>query len=219
MPHDPLNDTTASDTTASMRSDIYLLLATLLRDVPSPSLVEFLSQLDYENNGTPMADAWRALTQAAQTTQPTELAQEYQELFIGIGRGEVVPFASWHLTGSLMEKPLAEIRFHLNELGLERDASVKEPEDHMAALCESMAYLCDANDGAQQAFFNRHISPWFEKLVDQIQQAQHAQFYLSVAQLLLAFLTLENIALTQAPASRRNTHRIEVKNLTDKAQQ
>ncbi|EKO3975121.1 molecular chaperone [Vibrio fluvialis] len=214
MEHDSLNETTAS-----MRSDIYLLLATLLRDAPSSSLVDFLSQLENENNGTPMADAWRALSAAAQTVERDELEQEYQELFIGIGRGEVVPFASWHLTGSLMEKPLAEIRFHLNELGLERDESVKEPEDHMAALCETMAYLCEGDDNAQQAFFNRHISPWFEKLVDQIQHAQHARFYLSVAQLLQAFLSLENIALTQAPPSRRNTHRIEVKNLTDKAQQ
>lgn len=203
----------------SMRSDIYLLLAALLREVPSSAMIEFLTELENERNSTPMAQAWQALTDAACVVQPNALEQEYQELFIGIGRGEVVPFASWHLTGSLMEKPLAEIRFHLSQIGLERDSSVKEPEDHIAALCETMAYLIDNNDGAQKAFFNRHIAPWYDKLVAQINQAPHASFYLAVAKLLGEFLHLENISLTQAPSSRKNTHKIEVKNLTDKAEQ
>ncbi|RND32340.1 molecular chaperone, partial [Vibrio cholerae] len=86
----------------SMRSDIYLLLATLLRDVPSEELCRFLAELDFEANGTEMAKAWQAISAAAHNAQADSLADEYQELFIGIGRGEVVPFASWHLTGSLM---------------------------------------------------------------------------------------------------------------------
>lgn len=203
----------------AMRADIYLLLAALLREVPSAALIEFLANLENENNATPMAQAWQQLTNAAQAAQRDDLDQEYQELFIGIGRGEVVPFASWHVTGSLMEKPLAEIRFHLSQIGLQRDETVKEPEDHMAALCETMAYLITSNDSAQKAFFNRHIASWYAKLVVQINQASHARFYLAVAQLLEAFLNLENVSLTQAPSSRRNTHRIEVKNLTDKAEQ
>ncbi|MDF4535152.1 molecular chaperone, partial [Vibrio parahaemolyticus] len=171
----------------SMRSDIYLLLATLLRDVPSAELCTFLAELDFEANGTEMAKAWQAISAAAHNVQADSLADEYQELFIGIGRGEVVPFASWHLTGSLMEKPLAEIRDDLSRLGLERDEQVREPEDHISALCETMAYLCEqssdenADEQTQQAFFNRHIAPWFGKLVSQIRQAPHAQFYLAVA--------------------------------------
>lgn len=167
----------------SMRSDIYLLLATLLRDVPSAELCAFLAELDFEANGTEMAKAWQAMSAAAQNAQADSLADEYQELFIGIGRGEVVPFASWHLTGSLMEKPLADIRDDLSRLGLERDEQVREPEDHISALCETMAYLCEesgdenAAEETQQAFFNRHIAPWFGKLVSQIRQAPHAQFY------------------------------------------
>lgn len=214
----------------SMRSDIYLLLATLLRDVPSAELFTFLAELDFEANGTEMAKAWQAISAAAHNVQADSLAdeylaEEYQALFIGIGRGEVVPFASWHLTGSLMEKPLAEIRDDLSRLGLERDEQVREPEDHISALCETMAYLCEQGDDenadalTQQAFFNRHIAPWFGKLVSQIRQAPHAQFYLAVAQLLDAFLSLEQVAMTQAPSSRKNRYRIEVKNLTDKAEQ
>jgi len=198
-----------------MRSDIYLLLATLFRQAPNQELLGFLTELEFENNGTAMAAAWSALVDSSKNADESQLADEYQELFIGIGRGEVVPFASWHITGSLMEKPLADIRSDLAQLGLERNENVKEPEDHIAALCEIMSYLCEGEEGQQKAFFNRHIAPWFERLVNQITSAQSAQYYLAVAQLLGAFLSLESVAFTQAKSSKRNTHKIEVKNLSN----
>lgn len=203
----------------SMRADIYLLLATLLRDVPGADLCTFLAELEFEANGTEMAQAWQALAAAAQNARSDSLTEEYQQLFIGIGRGEVVPFASWHLTGSLMEKPLAEIREDLTRLGLEREKQIREPEDHIAVLCETMAYLCEQTEGQEDVFFYRHIAPWFGKLTCQIRQAPHAQFYLAVAELLDAFLSLEQVAMTHVPSSRNNRYRIEVKNLTDKVEQ
>jgi len=199
----------------SMRSDIYLLLATLFRQAPSKELLDFLSELEFEDNGTPMAQAWSEIVHASKNTNVEQLEDEYQELFIGIGRGEVVPFASWHLTGSLMEKPLAEIRTHLSQLGLERSENVKEPEDHISALCETMAYLCEQPDSVQQSFFNRHLAPWYERLAVQITEAQHTRYYHAVAKLMRAFLSLENVSFTEAKVSKRNTHKIEVKNLTE----
>ncbi len=199
----------------STRSDIYLLLATLFRQPPSEELLGFLTELEFENNGTPMAAAWSSLISASRETNESKVAEEYQELFIGIGRGEVVPFASWHITGSLMEKPLADIRTDLAQLGLERSENVKEPEDHVAALCEIMSYLCDGEEAKQKAFFNRHISIWFERLAEQINSAPSAKFYIAVAQLLGAFLSLENVSFTEAKTSKRNTHKIEVKNLSN----
>ncbi len=102
------------------------------------------------------------------------------------------------------------------EGGGRRSENVKEPEDHIAALCEIMSYLCEGEEGEgeeaqQKVFFNRHISPWFERLIDQITSAPSAKFYLAVAQLLGAFLTLENVSFTEAKSSKRNTHKIEVK--------
>lgn len=199
----------------SMRSDIYLLLATLFRQAPSKELLDFLSELEFEDNGTPMAQAWSEIVHASKHTNVEQLEDEYQELFIGIGRGEVVPFASWHLTGSLMEKPLAEIRTHLSQLGLERSENVKEPEDHISALCETMAYLCEQSEPAQQLFFNRHLAPWYERLAVQITEAKHTRYYHAVAKLMRAFLSLENVSFTEVKVSKRNTHKIEVKNLTE----
>ncbi|MGL6054982.1 MAG: molecular chaperone TorD family protein, partial [Vibrio metschnikovii] len=89
--------------TDTIRTDIYLMLASLFRAPPSQSQLQFLADLEIEDNSIVMSQCWLALRHAAQHTDIHSLEEEYQWLFIGIGRGEVVPFASWHLTGSLME--------------------------------------------------------------------------------------------------------------------
>ncbi|HAS61547.1 MAG TPA: hypothetical protein DCS35_02615, partial [Vibrio sp.] len=91
---------------ATLRQDIYLLLASLFRQPPSQELVAFLAELEIETSESAMQKAWFALQQAAQNSDREALEDEYQNLFIGIGRGEAVLFGSWHMTGSLMEKPL-----------------------------------------------------------------------------------------------------------------
>ena len=200
-------------TTDAIRTDIYLMLASLFRAPPSQPQLQFLADLEIEDNSSVMSQCWLALRHAAQHTDVDSLEEEYQWLFIGIGRGEVVPFASWHLTGSLMEKPLADLRQHMAELGLQRSDSVKEPEDHIAALCESMAWLISDMPEQQGEFFHRHIGPWFNHLVRQIEQAEHANFYRAVSQVCKAFLSLENIQMTPASiASQCNTHVMHVKN-------
>ncbi|EHH0750102.1 TPA: molecular chaperone [Vibrio vulnificus] len=200
---------------SSLRADIYLLLSTLFRQAPSPALLELLTLLDTVADGSEMQNAWLQLKAAASRYSDEELDEEYQQLFIGIGRGEVVPFASWHLTGSLMEKPLAEIRTDLARLGFERQEHVKEPEDHISALCEVMAALMEQSDAQQQAFFNRHLATWYVSLTKQIDQAEHAGFYLAVSQLLGAFFNLEKVRLTQITPDNKTKLKIEIKNLAD----
>lgn len=200
----------------SVRFEIYLLIAMLLRQKPTAELMDFLTQLDIENNDTDMAKAWIELKNSANNA--VGIDDEFQNLFIGIGRGEVVPFASWHLTGSLMEKPLAQLRQTLLTLGFERAEGVKEPEDHISAICEVMGYLCEQPEDQQKMFFNQHIGPWFSKLLEQIRQASHAKFYLSVANLMETFLSIEQVRFTQAPEGAKNALKIDVKNLTDSLQ-
>lgn len=199
--------------TDTIRTDIYLMLASLFRAPPSQSQLQFLADLEIEDNSSVMSQCWLALRHAAQHTDVDSLEEEYQWLFIGIGRGEVVPFASWHLTGSLMGKPLADLRQHMTQIGLQRSDSVKEPEDHIAALCESMAWLISDTPEQQGEFFHRHIGSWFNHLVRQIEQAEHANFYRAVSQVCKAFLSLESIQMTPASiASQGNTHVMHVKN-------
>lgn len=199
----------------TIRAEIYLLLSTLYRQVPSNELITFLSELETEQAESAMQVAWKQLQDAAQESNTVALEDEYQELFIGIGRGEVVPFASWHLTGSLMEKPLASIRQDLKLLGLEREEQVKEPEDHISALCEVMSLLTAEEEELQQLFFNKHIATWFSKFVTQINQAEHASFYKAVAELTNAFMSLEQVRFSANQQSHKNRIKIDVKNVAD----
>ncbi|CCN34433.1 Putative formate dehydrogenase-specific chaperone [Vibrio nigripulchritudo SO65] len=182
----------------SMRSDIYALFAALMRSAPKEDVLDWLQGIEIsEGADSQMSDAWTQLSLAAAIYSAQDIADEYQLLFIGIGRGEVMPFASWHLTGSLMEKPLALIRQDLERLGFERNEHTKEPEDHIAALCEVMSLL--ESEIEQNSFFNRHIQAWFEKLTVQIKQAEHAQFYAALATVMNQFLLIEQTRFARVP--------------------
>jgi len=199
----------------TIRADIYLLLSTLFRQKPSSELIEFLSELEVEQSESAMQIAWKKVKQAARESEAESLTDEYQDLFIGIGRGEVVPFASWHLTGSLMEKPLASIRHDLELLGLEREEQVKEPEDHFSAICEVMSVLTNEEEELQQVFFNKHLGTWFSSLTKQMNGAESANFYLAVAELTEAFMTLEQVRFSANVTSSKNKLKIDVKNVTE----
>ncbi|QOQ69862.1 molecular chaperone [Photobacterium damselae] len=194
---------TSSNQDAILRIEIYNLLAHLLRQSPSQDVLDWLADLDVEGTNDPhqssMAAAWPLLKLAAQKATPIAVAEEYQDLFIGIGCGDVVPYGSWYLTGSLMEMPLAHLRSDLKQLGYERNESVKEPEDHIAALLEVMAMLVEGGDEhLQRTFFNRHLAPWCEKVSTDIKTAKSAVFYTAVGELALQFLTVEKTRFLQA---------------------
>ncbi|WP_423839541.1 molecular chaperone [Vibrio mytili] len=199
----------------TLRTEIYLILSALFRSAPSAEVIEFLKSLEVESSQSAMQQAWLSLQQAANSTSSEDLEDEYQDLFIGIGRGEVVPFASWHLTGSMMEKPLAEIRHDLKLLGIEREENVKEPEDHISALCEVMAMLTNEDEELQQVVFNKHIAPWFNRFTRQLENAESANFYKPVSQLCQAFLTLEQVRFSENTKSSKAKLKIDVKNVTD----
>ncbi|MHA7229153.1 TorD/DmsD family molecular chaperone [Vibrio campbellii] len=199
----------------TLRTEIYLVLSALFRSAPSEEMIEFLTSLEVEPSESAMQKAWIALQQAAKDSNREALEDEYQDLFIGIGRGEVMPFGSWHMTGAMMEKPLAEIRHDLELLGFERDENVKEPEDHIAALCEVMSMLTGEEEDLQQAVFNKHIAPWFASFTQQLENAESASFYKPAAQLCEAFLTLEQVRFSVNTKSSKHKLKIDVKNVTD----
>ena len=131
---------------------------------------------------------------ADQVTDLAPLSDEYQALFVGVGRGELVPYGSWYMTGFLMEKPLGELRRDLARLGIERQQQVREPEDHAAALCEVMALLISDPDFAedeQAPFFKRHVGAWMGTFFRDLEKAKAAEFYRPVGHFGYAFLDVE----------------------------
>ncbi len=176
------------------RAGAYSVLASLLRTVPEQSMLDQVAAFSaVDPNGDEMAVAMSMLGLSANTSKPEALDDEFHDLFIGMGRGELAPYGSWYLTGFLMEKPLGRLRDDLAALGFQREEGVNEPEDHVAALCEVMGMLID--DGStitQQAlFFDAHISGWLERFFADLSEAKSAVFYRAVGRFGVAFVTLE----------------------------
>ena len=178
------------------RGNIYALLGNLLAGPPDAETLKMLRGISPgADDDSLLAASWQMLAVAASRTDHESLRDEYDTLFIGVGRGELVPYGSWYLTGFLMEQPLAQLRGDLRDLGIERQAGVHEPEDHAAALCDTMALLITADEpaplGQQHGFFARHLEPWIPRFFRDLQQAESARFYRAVGQLGELFIGVE----------------------------
>ena len=184
----------APEPESQARADVYGLLAALLGRVPTAGLRDRLAGLEIDDGADDFSKALFGLRLAARAVSLAEIDDEHHALFIGLGRGELVPYASWYLTGFLMEKPLGELRRDLQQLGFERQAGVREPEDHIAALCEVMAMLIRegaADLDTQRDFFDRHVGCWADRFFTDLEQADSAVFYRAVGRLGRAFVGLE----------------------------
>jgi TorA maturation chaperone TorD len=177
-----------------LRMNTYSLLARLLYRPPDEPLLQLLRQIEAAPaNADQLGRSWQSLRDAARQAQVAELDDEYHTLFIGVGRGELVPYGSWYQTGYLMDRPLAQLRSDLQRLGIERQADIREPEDHAAALCESMALLIQSATpiDVQQAFYKTHPGTWLQQFFTDLQTAPSARFYQAVGQLGDAFMAME----------------------------
>jgi TorA maturation chaperone TorD len=128
-----------------LRADMYAFLASVLRTEPSDALISEVAVL--EGDRTPIGSACLTLAHLAKNLDNGVIRNEYVELFIGVGRGELLPFASFYLTGFLNDKPLANLRADMASIGIKRAASVKEPEDHIASLFDIMSGLIRGSYG------------------------------------------------------------------------
>jgi TorA maturation chaperone TorD len=182
------------------RAQEYALLAALLLSAPSPALLERIAQL--RDDATPLGRAHANLAEAASQAVAADVEREYFDLFVGLGRGELLPYASYYLTGFLNERPLSRLRDDLTALGIERVENNFEPEDHAAALCEIMAGLASgrfpASPEVQRAFFEKHVSRWMGRLFADMETVKSAKFYRSVGALGRLFLEIESEAFTFA---------------------
>ena len=202
MRADTMADTVAlsPDPLDLQRARLFALLGRLLLAAPDAALLRGLAALGPgQDAGTPLGAALAALATAAAETTPEEAAREYQDLFIGVGRGELLPFASYYLTGFLHERPLALLRDDLRRLGIERADGVAEPEDHLGFLCEAMAGLLGgeflATPEAVAAFFQRHLQPWAGRAFADLEKAAAAELYRPVGAIGVALMDIELAAL------------------------
>ena len=184
------------DEVDAARAQEYGLLSVLLARAPDQRLLERLAGL--RSDASPLGLAHTTLADAASRTNAERVEREYFDLFIGLGRGELLPYGSYYLTGFLHERPLARLREHLARLGIERAAGRAEPEDHAGILCEVMAGLAGrrfpASPGAARELFEQHLAPWIGRFFSDLEQAEAADFYRRIGTLGRVFIGIETEA-------------------------
>lgn len=190
-------DAFLDDQAQSMRAGVYELLGRLFASEPTDDVLNVLREIgDVDASEGQVAMGWELMKQSALKTDVISVRDEYLDLFVGVGRGELVPFGSWYVTGFLMEKPLAVLRTDLVGLGIERQEGVVESEDHIAALCDAMAIIIRSGRevpfAQQKSFYNDHIEPWASTFFKDLQSAKTAHFYRSVGFFGEGFISFES---------------------------
>ena len=188
----------APDAVDLERARLFALLGHLLSEAPDAEFLARLGALEGGEAGTPLGRELTALAEAARHADSAAVEREYFNLFIGVGRGELLPYASYYLTGFLHERPLAELRGDLARLGIARMKEVPEPEDHIAFLCEAMAGLLEGRFAggpeAAAALFARHLRPWAGRFFADLEAAEAARFYRPVGTLGRTVIEIEQAA-------------------------
>lgn len=184
------------DDVDAARAQEYALLAALLTRAPDASLLSKLSTL--RGDASPLGLAHAALAEAAERTTVEKIEREYFELFIGLGRGELMPYGSYYLTGFLHERPLARLREDLSRIRIVRAEGIVEPEDHAGILCEIMSGLASrrlpAPSGSDRLIFEKHMAPWIGRFFTDMENAAAADFYRRLGTLGRVYIEIETEA-------------------------
>jgi TorA maturation chaperone TorD len=190
------------------RANFYALVSRLFAAPPDESLLRAIAgspPLGTDDDGAALPAAWSKLIAASAMVDADTVAEEYNALFGGVGKSALNLHASHHLTGFMMEKPLAELRTNLSALGFSRLPAQNIVEDHLSALTEVMRLLIVGSESAgiepasvqtQRVFFVTHLTPWFEKCCTAITEHALANYYRVAAQFSVSFLRVESESFT-----------------------
>ena len=183
-----------------LRADMYSFLANLLRAEPDEKLVKQLTLL--ESDDSPIGKSIKTLSKLATSLDLPTIRDEYVKIFLGVGRGEILPFASYYLTGFLKDKPLAKLRQDMQDIGIKLEDEVKEPEDHIASIFDMMSGLIlgkfekKYSITDQKDFFNKHLGPWVDLLMRDIESSKIAVFYSPIGTIGKEFMEIERASFS-----------------------
>lgn len=183
-----------------LRADMYSFLANLLRAEPDENLVNQLTMLDSDDS--PIGKSIKTLSKLTTSLDLPTIRDEYVRIFVGVGRGEILPFASYYLTGFLKDKPLAKLRQDMQKIGIKLEENVKEPEDHIASIFDMMSGLIlgkfekKYSITEQKDFFNKHLAPWVDLLMRDIESSKIAVFYSPIGTIGKEFMEIERASFS-----------------------
>ncbi|WP_422021287.1 TorD/DmsD family molecular chaperone [Roseibium sp.] len=185
------------------RADLYNFLGVLLAKPADNDLLRQIAALSGDD--TQLGTTLKTLAKLASVTSEQDAEREFNALFIGLGRGELLPYASHYLTGFLNEKPLANLRQEMAERGIQRAEGKKEPEDNIASLMEIMGGLIVGRFGKvtsvadQKSFFNAHVGPWAVHFFSDLEASRTSVLYSAVGSLGRQFMEIEAEAFEMLP--------------------
>jgi TorA maturation chaperone TorD len=181
-----------------LRANLYRMLAHVLRAPPQQSDLELLAGLSRDR--TRLGAAIGGLAHLARRTSAEAARREYHSLFIGLERGEVLPYGSHYRGGMHEEHTVARLRSDMARRGIEIAPERSEPEDHIATLCEIMANLIlgdrvgPASLEEQKSFFMSHIAVWAKHFFTDLEAARSSVFYAAVGKVGAVFMDIEEAA-------------------------
>jgi len=190
-----LETTTAVTPEDQLRAQIYRLLAGFLSNSPDSDSLQAAASLTGDESE--FGAAINNFAQIAQKIDPTTADTEFHDLFIGVSRGELLPYGSYYQTGFLNEKPLAILRRDMARLGIERIGDLNEPEDHIASVLEMMAgfidgaYIAPLSLDQQKQFFAPHINSWAPLFFADLESAKNSVLYAPLGTIGRLFMKIE----------------------------
>lgn len=181
-----------------LRADLYNFLGVILSRPADEMMLAQTASLSGDSGG--LGQAISGLARVAKISKPRAVESEFNALFIGLGRGELLPYGSYYLTGFLNEKPLASLRTDMAVRGIQRAENVFEPEDNIASLMEMMGGMIVGRFGNpadladQKTFYNKHIGPWAAHFFTDLESAKKSVLYASVGSVGREFMEIEREA-------------------------
>ena len=186
------------------RANLYGVIGRLFYAPPDPNLLAEISRGEQggegQDHGSGLISAWRGVQEACRNAYPAVVRQEYDSLFIGVGKAQVSPYLSGYAEPMAPDRFLVRLRDQLSALGLGRRESVFEVEDHVSGISDAMRWLIENGRGLaeQKQFFENFAYPGVLPLCVAVQNAPSASFYKQVAALTWSFFEIEKTAFEMA---------------------
>jgi TorA maturation chaperone TorD len=182
------------------RANLYGVISRLYYAAPDSNFIAEIArggeggQAGAEAGG--LVGAWRGVQEACRSAFPPVLRQEFDSLFIGVGKSEVSPYLSGYAEPLGPERYLVRLRDQLGSWGLGRRQSVFEVEDHISGIGDVMRWLIENGHalGEQRQFFESFAYPGVLPFCVALQNAPSSNFYKRVAALTWSFFEVEKTA-------------------------
>lgn len=181
----------------------YAVLSRLFYAAPDRAFVEALGgaaetddDAGADGQGAPLARAWRGLQRACREADPDTVREEFETLFVGVGKAPVTPYTSGYVAPQAPDRHLLALRERLDALGLARREQVFETEDHVSAVCDALRWMIEhgAALDEQRLYFDTFVEPGVGAFCAAITRSPLAVFYRDAAAFAAAFIAVERDA-------------------------